>query len=54
MNQRIAKKIRKEIYKDFSSKSRSYTYEGGTRICTGNRSFYQQAKKDYIKARSAQ
>jgi len=46
MNGKKAKKIRRDIYGDFSHKARSYKKLGVTVINTGKRAEYLKAKKD--------
>lgn len=51
MNGRTAKKIRRRIFGDDSTKAiaRRYRIVDGTRFCMGKRQEYQDAKKDYIR-----
>ena len=50
MRGKIAKKIRKDVYGDFSSMERKYEETGnGVLLNTGLRKQYQLAKKDYYK-----
>jgi len=48
MNQKLAKKIRKEIYKDKSRRQEEYkALDDGSIICTGLRGKYRKFKKDW-------
>ena len=50
MRQTIAKRIRKQVYGDYSTTDRSYTKTGnGVVTNTGLRKGYQAAKKEYYK-----
>ena len=48
MRQTVAKRIRKQVYGDYSTTDRSYTKTGnGVVMNTGLRKEYQAAKKEY-------